>query len=156
MAAVLAFAVAVPSWAGDSAAGQAKNELKWGLNAAKRGYWLEALNRFQKANQLVPDRPHVLNNIAVALEASGRFEDALLTYETALSIAPSDQVVRRNYAQFKEFYDTYIAPIATTSEEDTEAAPDESTEGPPDEGRTGDAAADGAEEAPADDTSEGS
>jgi hypothetical protein len=51
-----------------------------------------------------------MNNIAVALEASGRFAEALLVYETALSVAPNDRVLRRNYSQFKEFYETRVAP----------------------------------------------
>jgi tetratricopeptide (TPR) repeat protein len=114
--AVIALLAAVPSSAGDPVTKKAKNEIKWGIEAARRGYWLEALNRFQRADELVPNRVKVLNNIAVALEAAGRFEDALLAYETALSVAPNDRVVRRNFMQFKEFYDSYVAPIPVDQE----------------------------------------
>jgi tetratricopeptide (TPR) repeat protein len=113
---VLVLAISVPLSAGDPAGKQAKNDMKWGVDAAKHGYWLEALNRFQRVNQVMPDRSHVLNNIAVALEASGQFEDALLTYETALAIAPNDRVLRRNYSQFKEFYDSHVAPVVSVEE----------------------------------------
>jgi len=106
----------VPSFAGDAASKRAKDQMKWGLEAARHGYWLEALNRFQRADRLVPNRSKVLNNIAVALEASGRFEDALSAYETALTVAPNDPVVRRNFTQFKEFYDSHVAPIPVEDE----------------------------------------
>jgi tetratricopeptide (TPR) repeat protein len=110
----------VPSFAGDPASKRAKDQMKWGLEAARHGYWLEALNRFLRADRLVPNRSKVLNNIAVALEASGRFEDALSAYETALTVAPNDPVVRRNFTQFKEFYDSHVAPIPV--EDDAGAA----------------------------------
>ena len=110
VAVLLAMMPAAPSTAGDSEKGVAKEQMKFGLNAAKRGYWLEALSRFESANDLVPGRANVLNNIAVALEAAGRFEEALVTYETAMEIAPNDSVLRRNFSQFKEFYEEYLAP----------------------------------------------
>jgi tetratricopeptide (TPR) repeat protein len=83
--------------------------MKWGFQAAKRGYWLEALDRFERANDLTPNQPRILNNIAVALEASGRFDDALAAYEAALAVAPSDKVLRRNFTRFREFYDAQVA-----------------------------------------------
>lgn len=100
----------LPALAGSPAAKEANQELQWGLDAARQGYWLEALRRFERANRLVPDQPHVLNNIAVACEAAGRYESALLNYQIALELAPHDQVLRRNFIQFKEFYDTHVAP----------------------------------------------
>jgi tetratricopeptide (TPR) repeat protein len=107
---VLAVMAAVSSPAGDSSKEEAKEQMKFGLNAAKRGYWLEALSRFESANELVPGRVNVLNNIAIALEAAGRFEEAMVTYQTAVEIAPNDSVLRRNFSQFKEFYEEYVAP----------------------------------------------
>jgi tetratricopeptide (TPR) repeat protein len=106
--------------AGDPAKNQASQQMKWGYKAAKQGYWLEALHRFERANELTPNQPRVINNIAVALEASGRFEEARLTYETGLSIAPNDRTLRRNFSRFMEFYS---AQIAVETEE--EAAADE-------------------------------
>lgn len=117
----LAVMVAVSSPAGDSSRQEAKEQMKFGLNAAKRGYWLEALSRFESANQLVPGRGNVLNNIAIALEAAGRFEEAMVTYETAVEIAPNDSVVRRNFSQFKEFYEEYVAPPPPKEDEASSA-----------------------------------
>ncbi len=96
--------------AGDSAKKEASAEMEWGYKSARRGYWQEALLRFQHANQLTPDRPEILNNIAVAQEANGLFEQALLTYQMGLSIDPKDSALQRNYARFQEFYASFVAP----------------------------------------------
>jgi tetratricopeptide (TPR) repeat protein len=115
--------------AGNSVKDQARDQMKWGYKAAKRGYWLEALDRFERADQLTPDQPRILNNIAVALEASGRFEEALLTYETALNLAPNDRVLRRNFSQFREFYEARVAPPLPPEEEaESEQAAEPATE----------------------------
>ena len=110
--------------AGDSAKKEASEDMKWGYKAARRGYWQEALVRFQHANELTPDQPRILNNIAVAQEANGFYEQALLTYESGLSIAPGDGALQRNYARFKEFYASYIAPPPDIEETEDEGADD--------------------------------
>lgn len=118
---LLVVSAAASATAGDNAKGDAKEQMKFGLNAAKRGYWLEALSRYESANELVPGRVNVLNNIAIALEAVGRFEEALVAYETAIEIAPNDRVLRRNFTQFREFYDEYVAPPAPAKDEESDA-----------------------------------
>ena len=59
-----------------------------GVRAAQRGYWQEALFRFERARELEPNNGEMLNNLAVALEALGRYDDALATYKQALKDAP--------------------------------------------------------------------
>lgn len=95
--------------AGDPSAKEADAEMEWGYKAARRGYWQEALMRFEHANQLTPNQPRILNNIAVAQEANGMFSQALLSYQTGLAIAPNNDALRRNYIRFQEFYANYIA-----------------------------------------------
>ena len=109
------FVVKYPS--GDPAAKEAGAEMKWGFKAARRGYWQEALMRFEHANELTPGQPRILNNIAVAQEANGLYEQALLTYQEGLTIAPNNNALRRNYMRFQEFYNSYISiPEETTDE----------------------------------------
>ncbi len=110
--------------AGDGAKKEAGAEMEWGYKAARRGYWQEALLRFEHANELTPDRPEILNNIAVAQEANGQFEQALLTYQTGLSIDPKDGALQRNYARFQEFYASYIAPPENLKEAGDEGKDD--------------------------------
>jgi len=113
LAAAISSGVAV---AGDPNAKEASAEMKWGFKAARRGYWQEALMRFEHANELTPNQPRILNNIAVAQEANGLYEMALLTYQEGLAIDPSNNALRRNYTRFQEFYATYIT--APTEEAD--------------------------------------
>ena len=120
---VLSF-VAGPVFGGDGRAKEAGVEMDFGYKAARRGYWQEALYRFERANELTPDQPRILNNIAVAQEANGLFEQAMLTYQTAMSIAPNNDALRRNYVRFQEFYASYVNPPEEAEDEDEEEADD--------------------------------
>jgi Flp pilus assembly protein TadD len=82
-------------------------QLSFGVEMARRGLWSEALFRFQQAERLDPGNARVYNNLAVASEALGRFEDAQRYYQEALSRAPQDEDLRRNYARFVEFYQAF-------------------------------------------------
>jgi tetratricopeptide (TPR) repeat protein len=102
--------------------------MDFGFKAARRGYWQEALYRFERANELTPDQPRILNNIAVAQEANGLFEQAMLTYQTAMSIAPNNDALRRNYMRFQEFYASYVNPPEEAGDEPGEEADDDAQE----------------------------
>ena len=79
-------------------------QLSFGIQMAKRGLWSEALFRFQQADKMAPGDPKTLNNLAVAYEAVGRFDDALAYYQKALKASPSARDLKKNYARFVEFY----------------------------------------------------
>ncbi|HUK14001.1 MAG TPA: tetratricopeptide repeat protein [Thermoanaerobaculaceae bacterium] len=101
--------------------GKANAELKAGVRAAERNYWQEALFRFERARALVPADPEVLNDVAVAYEALGRFDEALATYKEALKGSPRSIALKKNYARFAEFYTSY-AKGAKPKKEDADAA----------------------------------
>jgi tetratricopeptide (TPR) repeat protein len=84
-----------------------REELRAGVSAAIKGYWQEALFRFERARVSSPDDPEVLNNLAVALEVAGRYEDALVTYKKAVEKAPSNASLKKNYSRFAEFYSSF-------------------------------------------------
>ena len=109
-------------FAGNPDAKEASAEMKWGFKAARRGYWQEALMRFEHANELTPNQPRILNNVAVAQEANGLFEMALLTYQEGLSLDPNNNALRRNYVRYQAFYANYIAPPEISDEEGGEDA----------------------------------
>jgi len=90
---------------------QAHAEMREGVRAAQRAYWQEALFRFQNARTLEPQDPEVLNNLAVALEALGRYDEALATYKQALQGGSKSSALRRNYARFAEFYSSYAKGV---------------------------------------------
>lgn len=121
---LLLVAGAVP--AKNPQAKQAKEELEFGYKAAKRGYWQEALERFEIADELTPNQPRILNNIAVALEANGRFDEARQVYQAGLALDPRNSALRRNFERFEEFFDAFVA--ADDEEKDAEAPEQEREE----------------------------
>lgn len=95
-------------------------QLGFGVQMAKRGLWSEALFRFRQAEKNQPGDPRVLNNLAVAYEAVGLFEQALEAYKRALKADPANRELRRNYARFIEFYQAF-KPDEEPSEEESAA-----------------------------------
>ncbi len=79
-------------------------QMEFGVQMAKRGLWSEALFRFKQAEKLQPDDAKTLNNLAVAYEAVGQFEEALEYYQKALRASPSSRDLKKNYSRFVEFY----------------------------------------------------
>ena len=121
LVALAAAITAAPALAADKPAKKAEEQVNRGYKAAKRGYWQEALFRFERADDLTPNDPRILNTIAVSLEASGRFEEALVAYEAALAVAPSNRVLRQNYSRFKEFYESQVKPSRSPEDQPPES-----------------------------------
>lgn len=92
---------------GTAPTADASEELQAGVSAAVKGYWQEALFRFERASVSSPDDPEVLNNLAVALEVAGRYDDALATYKKAIEKAPTNTQLKKNYSRFAEFYSSF-------------------------------------------------
>ncbi len=105
----LALAMGMSAACGSSGAPQesAKSQLSFGTQMAQRGLWNEALFRFRQAEKLESSNGRVWNNVAVAYEATGNYEEALKSYRRALDLAPGDQEIKRNYARFVEFYQSF-------------------------------------------------
>jgi tetratricopeptide (TPR) repeat protein len=108
---------------------ESRAQVAFGIDMARRGLWSEAVFRFEQARGEHPADFRVLNNLAVAYEAVGRFDDALATYREALRLAPGDRNLRQNSSRFFEFYQSYrpggaTAPAAATPPPATESAPE--------------------------------
>jgi Flp pilus assembly protein TadD len=93
-------------------------EMREGVKAAQRSYWQEALFRFERARNLNPTNGEVLNNLAVALEALGRYDEALAAYKKALQDTPKSNMIRKNYARFAEFYTSYAKGVKPKEDSD--------------------------------------
>ncbi len=92
-------------------------QISFGVDMARHGLWSEALFRFQQADKARPNDGHILNNLAVAYEAVGQYEEALKSYQKALQGSPSNRELKRNYSNFMEFYQAF-----RPAEEDPEEA----------------------------------
>lgn len=98
-----------PSAGADKSDNEAREQLKFGVDMARRGLWSEALFRFEQVRKLRPGDPKVLNNLAVAYEAVGRFDDAEAAYRDALKVAPSNKDIKKNVVRFREFLQNFRA-----------------------------------------------
>lgn len=98
-------------------------QLSFGVQMARRGLWNEAIFRFEQARRQDPGNPRVLNNLAVANEALGRFDKAQQLYQEALRLAPGEPELKRNYARFIEFYQAFTTGQKPAPEPGTAAAP---------------------------------
>lgn len=86
------------------AAAEQGRQLEFGVEMARRGLWSEALFRFRRADAEDPENSRILNNLAVAHEAVGQFDEALELYKRAVKLEPANAELKRNYARFVEFY----------------------------------------------------
>ena len=75
----------------------------FGVQMAKQNLWREALFRFRRAVQINPSDPMAHNNLAVAYEANGDFDNARKEYLEALRLDRSNQYIQKNYSRFVEF-----------------------------------------------------
>ncbi len=105
----LAVAAAVFLLAAGVAAGsdeeRSGRENSFGVEVASRGLWKEAAYRWEKAVAMDPLNAKARNNLAVAYERSGKFEEALTAYESALELFPGSEHIRQNYELFREAYE---------------------------------------------------
>jgi Flp pilus assembly protein TadD len=105
--ALLAAAAATGCASAGASSATAAPQIDFGIDMARRGLWNEALFRFEQARRERPADAKVLNNLAVAYEAVGRFDDALAAYKQAVQLAPGERGLKANYSRFLEFYQSY-------------------------------------------------
>ncbi|HEX5473671.1 MAG TPA: tetratricopeptide repeat protein [Vicinamibacterales bacterium] len=83
----------------------AKSQVEFGIKVAQAGLWNEALYRWQKAVELDPSYAAAWNDLAIAYEHAGRFEDAKTAYDKAVTLDPKNLLIKQNYDLFKEIND---------------------------------------------------
>jgi len=85
--------------------GQSKQQVEFGIKVAQNNLWNEALYRWEKATKLDPTYAAAWNNLAIAYEHDGKFDEAKKAYEKALELEPKNLMIRQNYDLFKEIND---------------------------------------------------
>jgi Tfp pilus assembly protein PilF len=84
---------------------KSKEQVEFGIKVAQNNLWNEALYRWEKATELDPTYAAAWNNLAIAYEHEGKFEQAKKAYERALELEPKNLMIRQNYDLFKEIND---------------------------------------------------
>jgi len=82
-----------------------ENQLDFGIKAAQKGLWDEAIFRWEKVVQSDPNSAAAHNNLAVAYEKKGYFEKAEIEYKKALQLNPKNEKIQSNYEKFKKNID---------------------------------------------------
>jgi Flp pilus assembly protein TadD len=85
--------------------GDSKAQVDFGIKAAQRELWKEALYRWKRAVEVDPTYAAAFNNLAIAYEHNGQFDDARVAYEKALELEPNNVLIKQNYDLFREIND---------------------------------------------------
>ena len=78
-----------------------RSDFEFANKLAKEGLWQEAIYRWQKARPPGGGSAALHNNLAVALEGLGRYDEAGREYELALKLAPANAQIQSNFNRFK-------------------------------------------------------
>ena len=85
-----------------------QKQVEFGIESAQKGLWNEAIFRWKRSLKINPYSPILHNNLAVAYETLGRYEEAAKEYEKALEFGRNRfKDIRENYEQFMAFYSVY-------------------------------------------------
>ena len=94
---------AVPAFA--DARSDSKAQVDFGIKAAQRDLWKEALYRWKRAVEIDPTYAAAYNDLAIAYEHNGQFDEARVAYEKALELEPNNVLIKQNYDLFREIND---------------------------------------------------
>ena len=81
------------------------NQIRFGIQAAYKGLWDEAIFRWKKVIDSNPGSAAAHNNLAVAYEKKGLLEEAKKEYEIALKLNPRNNYIKSNFENFKKVYE---------------------------------------------------
>jgi Flp pilus assembly protein TadD len=94
-----------------------REELRFGVEAARQGLWREAVFRWERALKKDAENPRLRNNLAVAYESLGQFDRARQMYKDALDLDPQNKEIRDNFASFIELHPPPKESTPATGEE---------------------------------------
>ena len=86
-----------------SSSDPATTQEKFGVRMAKMNLWREAMFRFERAVEMNPQDAMARNNLAVAYEANGDFDNAAKAYREAMRLDRTNEYIQKNYSRFVEF-----------------------------------------------------
>ena len=82
-----------------------KDQLDFGIRAARKDLWDEAIFRWKKVLKESPNSAAAHNNLAVAYEKKGLLEEAEKEYQAALQISPNNDYIQANYNKLEKNLD---------------------------------------------------
>lgn len=104
LAAALTLMLAAPAVSANSRS-DAKAQVEFGIEVARRDLWKEAEYRWRRATEIDPSYAAAWNNLGIAYEQEGKFDEAREAYEKALALEPGNVMIQQNYDLFREIND---------------------------------------------------
>ncbi len=83
-----------------------ESQLQFGVEAAQKNLWDEALFRWKKIIESNPDSAAAHNNLAVAYEVKRQWEKAKGEYEIALKLDPDNELIKSNFERLIKLIET--------------------------------------------------
>ncbi len=77
-------------------------QIRFGIQSAQKDLWDEAIFRWKKAVLSNPKASAPHNNLAVAYESKGLWQEAKQEYEIALKLDPKNSLIQENYEKYKK------------------------------------------------------
>jgi len=77
------------------------NQIRFGIKAAESNLWDEALFRWEKALEADPNDAAAYNNLGVAYERKGLWQEAEKAYLQALKLAPNNKYIKYNHQKLQ-------------------------------------------------------
>lgn len=81
------------------------NQIEFGIQSARNNLWEEAIFRWKKTLEKNPNSAAAHNNLAVAYEKKGLWNEAEREYKQALSLSPGNRYIKSNYKNFQKLLD---------------------------------------------------
>jgi len=98
--------------------------LRFAADMAAQGSWREAQYRWRQIAAADASNANVTNNLAVAAEVAGRFEEAFELYDKAVSLSAGDGRIVLNQTRARRLYEEIRqGPAEDTPEVDEQPAP---------------------------------
>jgi Flp pilus assembly protein TadD len=79
-----------------------QDQMKIGLWASRQNLWNEAIYRWRRILDLNPNSAAAHNNLAVAYETKGMWDEARREYDSALKLDPKNSAIKSNFEQFQK------------------------------------------------------
>ena len=83
----------------------AKAQVDFGIAVAQKGLWREAIYRWERASKIDPSYAAAWNNLGIAYEHEGWFDQARDAYKKALDLEAGNLMIQQNYDLFREIND---------------------------------------------------
>ena len=96
------------------------SQMHFGIQAAQKDLWKEAIFRWEKVLEANPESGAAYNNLAVAYEKNGEWDNAKKAYESAMKFAPKNKYIQANYEKFKTRRETPEKKKANTEDKKNE------------------------------------